>query len=140
MRETGGEAADAPIARTAADRLDPRRFVLGTAPDGASMQSYDWVSGALPAVLSELAADYGVVELLVEGGANVAGDFHRAGLVDEYVVYLAPALAGGDDGLAMLAGAGARTIDDFWRGEFADLRQVGPDLCITMFRTAPTDS
>ncbi len=30
---------------------------------------------------------------MVEGGAAVAGEFHRRGLVDRYVLYLAPALA-----------------------------------------------
>ena len=139
MRETGGEAADAPFARTAADRLDPRRFVLGMAPAEANAQPCIEVSGALRGVLSRLADD-GVVELLVEGGAHVAGELHRAGLADEYVVYLAPALGGGDDGLAMLGGAGAPTISDFWRGEIADVRPVGPDLRITMYSAAPTSS
>ena len=137
MRETAGEPADAPIARSAADRLDPRRFVLGVAPADADVQPCVEVSGALPGVLSRLAAD-GVVELLVEGGAHVTGELHRAGLVDEYVVYLAPALAGGDDGLAMLAGAGAPTIGDFWRGEIAEARAVGPDLRITVLPAART--
>ena len=47
-------------------------------------------------VLDELGAR-GVLQLLVEGGATVAHDFHAAGLVDRYVLYLAPALFGGDD-------------------------------------------
>ena len=110
---------------------DPRRFVLGTAPAGANVHPCNEVSGPLPEVLAGLAAD-GVVELLVEGGAGVAGEFHRAGLVDEYVVYLAPAFMGGDDGLPMLAGEGAPTVGDLWRGRFAEVRRVGPDVRITM--------
>ena len=38
------------------------------------------------------------------------------GLVDRYVLYLAPALFGGDDGRPLFAGPGAPTIDDVWRG------------------------
>lgn len=136
MREARDEPADVPFARTAADRLDPSRFVLGMAPAEAKVQPCIEVSGALRSVVPRLADD-GVVELLVEGGANVAGELHRAGLVDEYVVYLAPALAGGDDGLPMLTGPGASTIAEFWRGEIADVRRVGPDLRITMFPAAP---
>ncbi len=136
MRETHHEPDDVPFARTAADRLDPSRFVLGMAPAEAKVQPCIEVSGALRSVVPRLAGD-GVVELLVEGGANVAGELHRDGLVDEYVVYLAPALAGGDDGLPMLAGPGASTIGEFWRGEIADLRRVGPDLRITVFSAAP---
>lgn len=112
---------------------DPRRFVLGAAPPGANVHPCTELNGPLTEVLDALAAD-GVVELLVEGGAHVAGELHRTGLVDEYIVYLAPALAGGDDGLPMLAGAGAATIGDFWRSQVADVRQVGPDLRIRMLQ------
>ena len=52
----------------------------------------------------------GVLQLLVEGGATVAHAFHAAGLVDRYVVYLAPAVFGGDDALALFAGP--RRADD----------------------------
>lgn len=110
---------------------DPRRIVLGSARPDAAVHPCTEKSGPLPQVLAQLAAD-GVVELLVEGGATVAGDFHRAGLVDEYVVYLAPALAGGDDGLSMMAGSGAATIAEVWRGEITEVRRVGPDLRITV--------
>ena len=110
---------------------DPRRFVLGTAPAGANIHPCTEVSGPPDEVLARLAAD-GVVELLVEGGAGVAGEFHRAGLVDEYVIYLASALMGGHDGLPMLTGEGATTIGELWRGDIDDLCQVGPDVRITM--------
>ncbi|WP_419931546.1 bifunctional diaminohydroxyphosphoribosylaminopyrimidine deaminase/5-amino-6-(5-phosphoribosylamino)uracil reductase RibD [Candidatus Poriferisodalis sp.] len=110
---------------------DPRRFVLGAVPAGANVHPCTEVSGPPGEVLARLAAD-GVVELLVEGGAGVAGKFHRAGLVDEYVIYLAPALMGGHDGLPMLTGEGAPTIGELWRGDIAELRQVGPDVRITM--------
>ena len=46
----------------------------------------------------------------------MAGAFHRAGLVDRYVLYLAPALLGGDDARPLLAGPAAATIADAWRG------------------------
>ncbi len=139
MREAGDEPDDLPLTRAAADRLDPRRFVLGMAPAEAKVQPCMEVSGSLRSVVPRLTDD-GVVELLVEGGANVAGELHRAGFVDEYVVYLAPALAGGDDGLPMLAGAGASTIAEFWRGEIADVRPAGPDLRVTLFPAAPDSS
>jgi len=66
--------------------------------------------------------------LLVEGGADVAGRFHRAGLVDRYVVYVAPALLGGDDGLPLLAGPGAPTMAELRRGRFASVAALGDDL------------
>ena len=64
----------------------------------------------------------GVVQAMVEGGATVAGEFHRRGLVDRYVLYLAPALFGGDDARPLLAGPGAPTIADIWRGRITRRR------------------
>jgi diaminohydroxyphosphoribosylaminopyrimidine deaminase/5-amino-6-(5-phosphoribosylamino)uracil reductase len=70
------------------------------------------------------------VQLLVEGGAAVAHAFHAAGLVDRYVVYVAPALFGGDDARGLFAGPGAPTIDDVWRGRIVSVERVGEDLRI----------
>ena len=70
----------------------------------------------------------GVLQVMVEGGATVAGDFHRAGLVDRYVLYLAPALFGGDDGASLFTGSGAATIDDVWRGRIEAVTPVGEDV------------
>jgi diaminohydroxyphosphoribosylaminopyrimidine deaminase/5-amino-6-(5-phosphoribosylamino)uracil reductase len=69
-----------------------------------------------------------VIKLLVEGGADVAGRFHRAGLVDRYVVYLAPALLGGEDGRPLLSGPGAPTMADLRRGRFVAVEVLGDDL------------
>ena len=66
--------------------------------------------GDLGAVLDELGGR-DVVQLLVEGGATVAHAFHAAGLVDRYVVYLAPAVMGGDDALGLFRGPAAPSID-----------------------------
>lgn len=106
---------------------DPLRVVLGKAPAGAKVHPALELEGDLTAVLDELGRR-GVVQALVEGGATVAGDFHRAGLVDRYVVYLAPTLFGGDDGRPMFVGAGAATIDDVWRGHITDVERLGNDL------------
>ena len=69
-----------------------------------------------------------MLQVLVEGGARVAHDVHAAGLVDRYVVYLAPALMGGDDGRPVLAGPGAAGIADLWRGRLVSVEQLGDDL------------
>ena len=75
---------------------DPLRVVLGRAPETARVHPALEMEGDLPSVLDELGRQ-GVVQAMVEGGATVAAAFHRAGLVDRYVVYVAPALFGGDD-------------------------------------------
>ena len=112
-----------------AEGRHPRRIVLGTIPEGARVRPADSHRGPPEALLDRLGAE-GVVQLLVEGGPTVAGQWHRLRLVDQYVIYLAPALLGGDDGRPVLAGPGAPTMADVWRGAITSVRQVGPDVRI----------
>ncbi|HLM95775.1 MAG TPA: bifunctional diaminohydroxyphosphoribosylaminopyrimidine deaminase/5-amino-6-(5-phosphoribosylamino)uracil reductase RibD [Acidimicrobiales bacterium] len=109
------------------DHAQPLRVVLGRAPADARVQPALELSGDLDGVLAELGRR-GVIQLLVEGGATVAREFHCAGLVDRYVLYLAPAFFGGDDGRPLFAGPGAGTIDDVWRGRLVSVERLGEDL------------
>jgi diaminohydroxyphosphoribosylaminopyrimidine deaminase / 5-amino-6-(5-phosphoribosylamino)uracil reductase len=109
------------------DVRQPLRVVLGTAASDARIQPAIELSGEPAGVLDEL-GDRGVIQLLVEGGATVAGEFHRAGVVDRYVLYFAPALFGGDDAVAMFAGPGAPTMDQIWRGRVVSVQQLGDDV------------
>lgn len=137
----GTVAADDPSLTTRlVDGPDPRRVVLGRAPGNAKVHPCtEWTraDGDLDDLLVRLGTE-GVLQVLVEGGAAVAGSFHRAGLVDEYVTYLAPALMGGDDGTGLFRGAGAATIDDLWRGEVTSVRPVGADIRIAL-RAIPSE-
>nr|MDQ2724256.1 RibD family protein [Actinomycetota bacterium] len=110
---------------------DPLRVVLGRAPAGARVHPALELSGDIGGVLDDLGGR-GVLQLMVEGGATVAWRFHAAGLVDRYVIYLAPAFLGGDDGVPMFAGAGAPTMASVWRGRIADIRRLGDDLCVEL--------
>jgi len=71
----------------------------------------------------------GIHHALLEGGPTLAGAFMRAGLVDEVIAYLAPALLGagrpavGDLGIDTIAGALRLTI--------TDVALVGSDIRIT---------
>ncbi len=109
------------------DDTEPLRVVLGIAPPQASVHPCVELAGRLTDVLDDLGTR-GVLQLMVEGGARVAHAFHAAGLVDRYVIYVAPMLMGGDDGPALFAGSGAATLTDAWRGRFVDVRRLGDDL------------
>ena len=106
---------------------DPLRVVLGSAPAGAKVHPALEFQGELEDLLEQL-GDRGVLQVLVEGGATVAGSFHRAGLVDHYIVYLAPAIFGGDDARPAFSGPAAETIADVWRGTFTGVTQLGGDI------------
>ena len=82
----------------------------------------------LTALLHELQRRGHVVALL-EGGPRLAGSFLRAGLVDEFVAYLAPTLLGA--GRAALDGTGVATLADALALDILDVRRVGPDVRIS---------
>ncbi|HEY8544516.1 MAG TPA: bifunctional diaminohydroxyphosphoribosylaminopyrimidine deaminase/5-amino-6-(5-phosphoribosylamino)uracil reductase RibD [Acidimicrobiales bacterium] len=112
-----------------AEGPDPLRVVLGTAPPEAKVHPCLEVGGEPGTVLDEL-GEKGVLQLLVEGGATVAASFHHRGLVDRYVLYLAPAFFGGHDAVGLFNGRGAATMADVWRGRILAATQLGADLRI----------
>jgi diaminohydroxyphosphoribosylaminopyrimidine deaminase / 5-amino-6-(5-phosphoribosylamino)uracil reductase len=114
-----------------APRGDPLRIVLGEAPAGAKVHPCTQHTGPLTELLDRLGAE-GHLQVLVEGGAAVAHAFHHEGLVDRYVLYLAPALFGGDDARGLFAGPGAPTIDAVTRGRIVHVQALGPDLRIDL--------
>ncbi|MGA1006543.1 MAG: bifunctional diaminohydroxyphosphoribosylaminopyrimidine deaminase/5-amino-6-(5-phosphoribosylamino)uracil reductase RibD, partial [Ilumatobacteraceae bacterium] len=120
-------ADDPSLTTRLVDGPSPRRIVLGSAPADAKVHPCTEWRGPLPELLDQLGAD-GVVQLMVEGGAAVAASFHREGLVDRYVLHLAPAFMGGSDGTPLFAGDGAATIADLQRGRLVSTRALGDDI------------
>ena len=80
-------------------------------------------------VLADL-ADRGVVRVLLEGGPTLAAGFWKAGLVDEVVAYLAPALLG--SGAAAVGDLGIGTIADIVRLHLIDVTRLGDDVRLTL--------
>jgi diaminohydroxyphosphoribosylaminopyrimidine deaminase / 5-amino-6-(5-phosphoribosylamino)uracil reductase len=113
------------------DGPDPQRFVLGAIPDGAAVLPATSLRGSPAEIISQL-VQRDVMSVLIEGGAAVAHAFHHARLVNRYVVYMAPALFGGDDALGLFRGSGASSINDLWRGTFRSVDRVGPDLRVVI--------
>lgn len=68
--------------------------------------------------------------LLVEGGANVAGTFLRAGLVDKVSFFVAPLILGGD-ALGAVGGAGALTVEEAVKLRDLSIARHGRDVEIT---------
>lgn len=113
--------------------LDPWRVVLGkSAADlesGAKTAPFEAWDGELEDLLDAL-GKRGDLQVLVEGGGAVAGSFHRSALVDEYWLYMAPAIMGGEDGRSAFAGEGAPTMAEIQRGRFIDVTKLGEDIRI----------
>jgi len=105
----------------------PLRVVLGHVPSDAAVRPALELGGDLGGVLDTL-GERGVLQVMVEGGASVAHAFHRDGLVDRYVLYLAPAFFGGSDARGMFAGPAAPTIAALWRGTLHSVTSLDGDL------------
>ncbi|PZS09498.1 MAG: bifunctional diaminohydroxyphosphoribosylaminopyrimidine deaminase/5-amino-6-(5-phosphoribosylamino)uracil reductase RibD, partial [Acidimicrobiales bacterium] len=81
----------------------------------------------LAKLLAELFAR-GCRSVLLEGGPTLAGAALEAGLVDEVIAYLAPALLGA--GAPALVGAGIHTISQALRLEVRDVQLIDTDVRI----------
>lgn len=137
---TGTALADDPALTARGDDGEllphqPIPVVIGErrVPDGAALRSHpaglvETAHRDLEVVLSEL-NDRGVRRAYVEGGPTLASAFVAAGLVDEYAIYLAPALLGG--GRLALGDIGVDTIADARRLTIVEVEPLGDDLLIT---------
>lgn len=76
--------------------------------------------------------DRGVRSVLVEGGAELLGAFLRAGLVDKFVVHLAPLLLG-EGGRPMITADGITTLAEAPRYRLDGVEQAGDDALLTLY-------
>jgi diaminohydroxyphosphoribosylaminopyrimidine deaminase/5-amino-6-(5-phosphoribosylamino)uracil reductase len=118
--------------------LDPWRIVIGrsaAALEGTRAAPFEPWDGLIDELLDDLGSR-GMIQLLVEGGGAIAGSFHSLGLVDEYWLYMAPVIMGGEAARAAFAGQGASTMSEVQRGEFLSVTRLGDDLRL-VYRGVP---
>ena len=120
-------SADPSLTVRSVDGPNPRRIVIGEIPEGAQVEPAESWKGPLGGLIQKLGNE-GVLQLLVEGGADLAGQMHREGLIDRYVIYVSPSIMGGDDGKPLLSGAGIATMESIKRGKFVNVTQLGEDV------------
>jgi len=75
-----------------------------------------------------------VVDLLVEGGATLAGAMVDAGLFDKVMLYIAARVIGGDQAPGPLKGAGVEQLAATPVMEFTEVERLGTDLVLTARR------
>src|SRR5699024_7455517 len=69
-----------------------------------------------------------IASLFVEGGARVNDSFLRAGLINQYILYIAPKLIGGKDAPTAITGEGIASIKDTFDLKIVNAQQIGPDV------------
>lgn len=117
--------------RTPDGVYEPRRIVLGHAPEGAAVRPCEERTGDLATLLDDLGRD-GVVQVLVEGGPTTVSSFLEQGLTQRVVWYLAPAVAGSQVGLGALCALATPTMAQLRRGRIVGVRQIGEDVRVDL--------
>jgi diaminohydroxyphosphoribosylaminopyrimidine deaminase / 5-amino-6-(5-phosphoribosylamino)uracil reductase len=104
---------------------ESRRMALQAT--GAEVATLAGPSGKvdLPALLADLARR-GINELHIEAGHKLNGSFVREGLVDEFLIYMAPRLLG--VGRELAAFGPLERLQDTLDLRFVSITQVGDDL------------
>lgn len=113
----------------------PRPVVFGHRPVPAGARLHAHPAGKpvlltgddLPADLTALHAS-GIRHLFVEGGPRLASSFLAAGLADELLVYLAPALLGGPR--TAIDDLGITGMDGIRRFRFTHVERLGEDILL----------
>ncbi|MFO7748481.1 MAG: bifunctional diaminohydroxyphosphoribosylaminopyrimidine deaminase/5-amino-6-(5-phosphoribosylamino)uracil reductase RibD [Desulfobacteraceae bacterium] len=71
-----------------------------------------------------------IVSVLVEGGGRVINSFLSAGLVNKMLCFLAPKFLGGDDGVPVCSGRGAKFMKDAYQLHQVETRMFDSDILI----------
>ncbi len=93
-------------------------------------------NGRNPLEILEELGQSSIQSLLVEGGANVAGRFVEAGLVNKFTFFIAPKIVGGREAPSAIGGLGVDSMDDAVQLEDVEVIQRGQDIEITGYPPA----
>jgi diaminohydroxyphosphoribosylaminopyrimidine deaminase/5-amino-6-(5-phosphoribosylamino)uracil reductase len=114
----------------------PLRVVVGSRHLPAAARVFDEAAETLvltsrdPAVVLKQIYDSGRQHVWLEGGPTLAAAFLKAGMIDEVISYVAPALLGA--GRHAVADLGIETIAQAARFTITDVALVVTDVRITM--------
>jgi diaminohydroxyphosphoribosylaminopyrimidine deaminase / 5-amino-6-(5-phosphoribosylamino)uracil reductase len=75
-----------------------------------------------------------VTSLLIEGGAQVAAGALSADIVDKVVIFYAPKILGGDDGVPICRGVGPAFMKDALALQDMSVQMVGEDVMVQGYR------
>ncbi|HWJ76611.1 MAG TPA: RibD family protein, partial [Niallia sp.] len=75
----------------------------------------------------------GITDILLEGGSEVNASFMRQGLIQKYLVYIAPKIAGGSNSFTPFRGEDIENINESVSLQFEKSEMVGLDMKITAY-------
>ena len=74
-----------------------------------------------------------ITDVLLEGGSEINTSFLRAGLIDKFIVYIAPKVLGGRNSKTPFTGPDVDLIDESFPIEFDSVEKSGEDLCMIAY-------
>ncbi|SOC36014.1 bifunctional diaminohydroxyphosphoribosylaminopyrimidine deaminase/5-amino-6-(5-phosphoribosylamino)uracil reductase RibD [Ureibacillus acetophenoni] len=75
----------------------------------------------------------GITDILVEGGGEVNASFLREGLINKYLVYIAPKVLGGKNSKTPFLGEDLQSMDEAIELNFESYEQLGQDLYVVAY-------
>lgn len=81
--------------------------------------------------LMDIIGKKSITSLLLEGGSNLMGSMIREKLIDKFLIFKAPKLLGGSDGIPMASGKGPRRMAESINLKDVDVKKIGDDILIT---------
>ena len=84
----------------------------------------------LPRLLKTL-GDFGITNVLVEGGGILLGSLFDGKLVDKVVAFIAPVIIGGEGAKTAVEGRGIDKVADSFKLERVRVEQLGEDLMVS---------
>jgi diaminohydroxyphosphoribosylaminopyrimidine deaminase/5-amino-6-(5-phosphoribosylamino)uracil reductase len=104
----------------------PRGTVLLNDPKALFIEN----SADLKRLAGKLYRDDRICSVLVEGGGTVNDSFIRSGLIDEFYLFVAPKIIGGENAVAVVGGKGFARLSQARKIAFWDTAACGEDLLI----------
>jgi diaminohydroxyphosphoribosylaminopyrimidine deaminase/5-amino-6-(5-phosphoribosylamino)uracil reductase len=140
VTSTATVIADDPAMTSKGFGNNPVRIVMGSGEIAAKMQIFD---DAAETILIKsrnfddlllLANKRGFNQLLIESGPTLGTALLREDLIDEIVLFQAPALLG--SGTPSIGNLGITNVSGRLDFEISDVEMIGSDLKITLFKSA----
>ena len=81
--------------------------------------------------LMDIIGKKSITSILLEGGSSLMGSMIKEKLIDKFLIFKAPRLLGGSDGIPMASGKGPRRMAESINLKDVDVKKYGDDLLIT---------
>jgi len=72
----------------------------------------------------------GIVSILIEGGSRIAGSLIDLGLIDKFVIFIAPIVIGGCSSLGPVSGSGIDNVSEALQFKTTQFQKYGDDFVI----------